>query len=298
MKLVTFQKGNTYQAGIVLGERILDISPASGGQLPSEVRALLASGEAQAFASQLVRRAQEEPDFMQQFSLPFSSARLVAPIPRPGKILCLGLNYRDHAAESGAELPSEPIVFSKAPTSVIGPGEPILLPAASDKVDYEVELAFVIGKPGKNVSAEAAMEHVAGYTVLNDVSARDYQREKPGGQWHLAKSFDTFAPLGPWIVTADEIPDPHRLALRCVINGKTMQDSNTSEMIFRIPEIIEYLTRVLTLETGDVVATGTPPGVGFARKPPRFLRSGDIVQCIVEGIGTLENPVQAEGAGA
>ncbi len=292
MKLVTFQRGGTPHAGIVLEDRILDIQAASGGRLPRDLIQILGSAEALTSALELAQHACEDTDFLKRFSLPLADAKLLAPIPRPGKIMCLGLNYRDHAAESGAEPPSEPIVFSKASTSVIGPGEPILVPAASDKVDYEAELAFVIGKSGKDIPAATAMEHVAGYTVLNDVSARDYQREKPGGQWFLAKSFDTFAPLGPWIVTADEIPDPHHLDIRCVVSGETMQDSNTAEMIFRIPDIIEYLSCVLTLETGDIVATGTPPGVGFARKPPRFLKSGDLVQCSVEGIGILENPVR------
>jgi len=219
MKLATFQKGEAVCAGIVVEDRILDIQAASEGKLAGDVKALVGSADALASARKLAERARQDADFMERFSLPLPEARLLVPIPRPGKILCLGLNYRDHAAESGAQPPSEPVIFSKAPTSVIGPGQPILLPAASSKVDYEVELAFVIGKPGKNIRAETAMEHVAGYTVINDVSARDYQREKPGGQWHLAKSFDTFCPLGPWIVTADEVPDPHGLRLRCIING-------------------------------------------------------------------------------
>jgi 2-keto-4-pentenoate hydratase/2-oxohepta-3-ene-1,7-dioic acid hydratase in catechol pathway len=210
---------------------------------------------------------------------------------RPGKVLALGLNYRDHAAESGHPIPAEPVVFCKVSSSVIGPGAPIRLPEASQKVDYEVELAIVIGRTAKGVSAARALDYVAGYTVLNDVSARDYQREKPGGQWTLAKSFDTFCPTGPWLVTPDEVGDPQALALKSVVSGQVMQSSSTAQMIFSVAEIIEYLSRVLTLEPGDVVATGTPPGVGFARKPPRFLRAGDVVECSIESIGTLVNPV-------
>ena len=292
MKLLTFQKGDRSCAGILLGERVLDVSSASAGQLPSELTSLLGDEAALARARELAQRAAEDEDFLLRFSVALNEVSLLAPIPRPGKILCLGCNYRDHAAESGMAVPSEPVIFSKAATSAIGPGQPIMLPAVSEKVDYEVELAFVIGSPGKNIRRAEAMEHVAGYSVLNDVSARDYQSEKPAGQWFLGKSFDTFCPLGPWIVTPDEIPDPHNLDLRCVVSGRTMQSSNTSELVFGVPEIIEYVSQVLTLETGDVVATGTPAGVGFGQKPPRYLRPGDVVECTVEGIGTLTNPVQ------
>jgi 2-keto-4-pentenoate hydratase/2-oxohepta-3-ene-1,7-dioic acid hydratase in catechol pathway len=293
MKLVTFEDGGQRRCGAVVdGNRVLDFSAASEGRIQPPMEDLLASGNALQTARELVARSVEDGDFSGKYCRPLDEVNVLAPIPRPGKVLCLGLNYRDHAAESGSEVPSEPVVFCKVSSSVIGPREAIRLPEASEKVDYEVELAFVIGRRARRVPADAAMDYVAGYTVLNDVSARDYQREKPGGQWTLAKSFDTFCPLGPWVVTADEIDDPGELELRCVVSGDEMQSSSTAQMIFSIPEIVEYLSRVLTLEPGDVVATGTPPGVGFARTPPRFLRSGDVVECTVDKVGTLVNPVE------
>jgi len=292
MKIVTFKSDRGPVAGVVAGERVLDVCRASDGEIPGSAVELIASEDALRRARALAERALEDSRFGEEFTVQLSQTTLLAPIPRPGKIVCLGLNYRDHAAEGGHEVPDEPVVFSKAPTSVIGPGQCIVLPRVSHKVDYEVELAFVIGKGGKDIPAAEAMQHVAGYTVLNDVSARDYQEEKPGGQWYLAKSFDTFCPMGPWIVTADEIEDPHGLGLSCTVSGQLMQSSNTAEMVFRIPQIVEYVSRVFTLEPGDVVATGTPPGVGVARTPPRFLRTGDVVVCAVDNIGSLENPVR------
>lgn len=218
-----------------------------------------------------------------------------APIARPGKIICLGLNYRDHAAESGMPVPAEPVLFSKYASSVIGPDDPILLPADSEQVDYEAELVFVIGEPGRSISAENAMRHVAGYTCGHDVSARDYQLKRGGGQWMAGKTWDTFAPMGPVLVTADERVDPHNLPIRCILNGETMQNSTTAQFVFNVPETIAYLSRIMTLETGDIVFTGTPPGVGFARKPPVFLKDGDVVEIQIDGIGTLRNPVKRAG---
>ena len=217
--------------------------------------------------------------------------RLEAPVPRPSKIICIGLNYRDHVEESGAEIPKAPLIFSKFVTSVAAPGEPILLPSASTQVDYEAELAVVIGKRTKNVAAADAMDHVFGYTNFNDVSARDMQFAD--GQWQRGKSCDSFAPFGEFVATKDEIADPHDLSIQFRLNGKTMQNSNTRELIFRIPELIEYLSRTITLEPGDLIATGTPPGVGFARKPPVFLQDGDVCEVEIEGLGVLSNPVAA-----
>lgn len=292
MRVVSFQTDNGPRAGILVGDRVLALYRVPQEGMPLTAAELLASEEALSRAGGLLERARKDDDFRERFSVPLAQTRLLAPIPRPGKVVCLGLNYRDHAAESGADVPSEPVIFGKACTSVIGPGDAIVLPEASQKVDYEVELAFVIGRGGREIAAADAMKHVAGYTVLNDVSARDYQMEKPGRQWYLAKSFDTFCPIGPWIVTADEIEDPHSLRLTCEVSGQLMQSSSTAQMVFHIPEIVEYISRVFTLEVGDVVATGTPPGVGFARTPPRFLRRGDTVVCTVEKVGTLENPVE------
>ncbi len=224
--------------------------------------------------------------------MPLASVKLLAPIPRPGKLICIGLNYRDHAEESNMAIPSVPTVFAKFTSSVIGPGDTIVLPKNSERPDYEAEFAFVIGKKARHVKAADWKEYVFGYTIVNDVSARDVQMATT--QWILGKSFDTFCPMGPAIVTADEIADPHALAISCVINGETLQDSNTRELIFKLPELIEHLTSVMTLEPGDVVSTGTPAGVGFAKKPPRFLRAGDDCVIKVEGLGELRNPVVAE----
>ena len=218
-----------------------------------------------------------------------SSVHLASPIPRPGKIICIGLNYRDHAEESGMAIPTSPIIFSKFGTCVIGSGEAIQIPSGSEKVDYEAELAVVIGRTAKNVSAGEAMEHVFGYTNFNDVSARDFQFAD--GQWQRGKSCDTFAPMGPSVVTADEVPDPHNLNIRFRLNGETLQDSNTCQLIFKTPELIEFLSAVITLEPGDVIATGTPPGVGFARKPPIFMKPGDVADVEIENLGILTNPV-------
>ena len=223
--------------------------------------------------------------------VPSRDAYWFAPVPRPGKLICIGLNYRDHAAESKMAIPKRPVVFSKFSTAVIAPGEPIVLPAPSEQVDYEAELAVVIGRPAKNVSAERALDYVLGYTCFNDVSARDFQFAD--GQWQRGKSCDTFAPMGPTILTADEVPDPHKLSIKLVLNGQAMQDSNTDQLIFGIPDLIEFLSQTITLEPGDVIATGTPAGVGFARKPPVFLQPGDKMEVVIEKVGSLNNPVVA-----
>jgi 2-keto-4-pentenoate hydratase/2-oxohepta-3-ene-1,7-dioic acid hydratase in catechol pathway len=212
-----------------------------------------------------------------------------APVPRPAKLICIGLNYRDHAAESNMPIPERPVVFSKFSTAVIAPGEAVVVPATSQQVDYEAELAVVIGRRAKNVSRDQAYHYVLGYTAFNDVSARDFQFAD--GQWQRGKSCDTFAPMGQTIVTKDMIPDPHKLSIKLILNGQTMQDSNTDQLIFGVPELIEFLSQTITLEPGDVIATGTPPGVGFARKPPVFLKAGDEMIVEIEGIGGLNNPV-------
>ena len=218
--------------------------------------------------------------------------RLLAPIPRPPKIVCVGLNYRDHAAETGQAIPEVPTIFAKFPTAVTGPGHPVVLPKASSKPDYEAEFAFVIGRGGRHIAEDRWRDHVFGYTIFNDVSARDFQRAT--SQWTMGKTFDTFAPFGPWIVTADEIEDPHQLDISLTLNGETMQSSNTRNLIFGVPKLIAFLSSVFTLEPGDIVSTGTPAGVGFARKPPRYLQPGDRMVARIEGIGALENPVVAE----
>jgi 2-keto-4-pentenoate hydratase/2-oxohepta-3-ene-1,7-dioic acid hydratase in catechol pathway len=223
---------------------------------------------------------------------PLADLQLLAPVPRPGKIVCIGLNYRDHAAESKMAVPTSPITFSKYVTSVQHPGAPIVIPAGSTQVDYEAELAVVIGRRARRVTRAQAYDYVLGYTNLNDVSARDFQFADK--QWQRGKSCDTFAPMGPAIVTSDEIADPNALRIQLRLNGQTMQDSTTAQLIFKVDELVEFLSETVTLEPGDVIATGTPPGVGFARTPPVYLKPGDLVEVEVEGLGTLANPVSAE----
>jgi 2-keto-4-pentenoate hydratase/2-oxohepta-3-ene-1,7-dioic acid hydratase in catechol pathway len=217
--------------------------------------------------------------------------QLLAPVPRPGKIICIGLNYRDHAAESNMPIPESPVIFSKFGTSVAGPNQPVLLPPASTQVDYEAEMAVVIGRRARHVARERAYDYVLGYMNFNDVSARDFQFADK--QWTRGKACDTFAPMGEYIATTDEIPDPHRLSIKLRLNGRTMQDSNTNQLIFGVPELIEFLSASITLEPGDVIATGTPPGVGFARTPPVFIKEGDVMEVEIEGLGILRNPVAA-----
>ncbi len=221
---------------------------------------------------------------------------LLPPIPMPEKIICIGLNYLDHAIETGTEPPTEPVVFSKFNTAIIGDGDTIVLPRLSDEVDYEAELVVVIGSTARHVSVGHAMSHVAGYTCGHDVSARDWQKGRPGGQWLLGKSFDTFAPVGPCLVTADEIPDPGSLSIRMHLGNETVQSSTTAQFIFKIPTLISHLSHIMTLKAGDLIFTGTPPGVGAARKPPRFLRDGDVCTVEIEGIGRLTNRCIAEVA--
>jgi 2-keto-4-pentenoate hydratase/2-oxohepta-3-ene-1,7-dioic acid hydratase in catechol pathway len=216
---------------------------------------------------------------------------LEAPIPRPRKVICIGLNYRDHASEANMPIPERPVLFSKFSSSVIGSGQEVLAPLDSAQLDYEAELAVVIGKRASRVSRKDALHHVLGYVNFNDVSARDFQFGD--GQWQRGKSCDTFAPMGEFIATTDEIRDPHRLRIQLRLNGKTMQDSNTEQLIFDIPTLIEFISRSITLEPGDVIATGTPPGVGFARKPPVFLHPGDVMEVEIAGLGVLTNRIAA-----
>jgi 2-keto-4-pentenoate hydratase/2-oxohepta-3-ene-1,7-dioic acid hydratase in catechol pathway len=267
-----------------VGQQFIDLH-ATDPALPGSVRELLQAGPG---ARPAVERAVHRTD-----AVKYEAARvkLLAPVPDPPKIVCLGLNYRDHAAESGAPIPKDPVLFSKYATALIGGGDAIVLPPVSREVDYEAELVVVVGKHGRPPSAEAAREYVAGYTIGHDVSARDWQLKKDQKQWMVGKTFDTFAPLGPVLVTADEVPDPHALPIRLRLNGKTMQDSNTGQMIFPIPAVLAYLAQVFTLEVGDLIFTGTPPGVGFARKPPVYMKAGDVVEVEIEGIGVLRNPV-------
>ncbi len=224
--------------------------------------------------------------------IPPAKAHLRAPLLNPPRVFAIGLNYRDHALESGMAIPNTPVVFFKLTTAIIGPGEAIVLPKNSTEPDYEAEFAFVIGKGGYRIPASAWREHVYGYTIVNDVSARDVQFAT--SQWSMGKSFPTFCPLGPTIVTADEVADPHQLDISLKIDGATMQSSNTRELIFKIPELIEYLSSITPLLPGDIVSTGTPYGVGLGRNPKRWLKPGETVTITVQGLGSLANPVVAE----
>jgi 2-keto-4-pentenoate hydratase/2-oxohepta-3-ene-1,7-dioic acid hydratase in catechol pathway len=273
---------------------VIDLAAASGGALPSEMVAFIEAGPA------ALARAREHAQSATG-GVPLSSARLLAPIPRPRRnVFCLGLNYKAHAAE-GAEhfgqamsLPEYPIFFSKPPTSVIGPDADVQVnPKVTQQVDWEVEMTLVIGRGGRDIAKGDAISHVFGYTIANDVSARDLQF-RHGGQWFKGKSLDTFCPLGPWIVTADEVADPANLDVACRVNGVEKQRSNTGLLIFDIPTMISSLSEGLTLEPGDLILTGTPEGVGFARKPPEFLQNGDVVECEVGGIGVLRNAVRVQ----
>ncbi|MDB6092663.1 MAG: Ureidoglycolate lyase [Verrucomicrobia bacterium] len=230
--------------------------------------------------------------------VPADIKQLLAPLV-PTVFLCIGLNYRQHAIETGSPIPENPVLFFKSPGAVQHPGQPVIIPSRflkSTEVDFECELAVVIGKTCKNATRANALEHVLGYACANDISARDWQGKWGGSQWCRGKTFDTFAPLGPCLVTADEIPDPNTLRIRTLLNGATMQDSNTSDMIFNVPALIEFLSSSTTLLPGTVILTGTPQGVGVARKPPVFLKVGDVVTVEIEKIGSLTNPVQGESA--
>ncbi len=284
MKLVTFRRGNgAPEVGVVVEQNVIALSGAGIG----DIIAVLGGGRP--VMAQVENWVYQPPV---ESIVPMSSVTLMAPVPRPPKLICVGLNYRDHAIESKMEIPKAPTIFSKFPSCVIGPGEAVVLPRNSTRPDYEAEFAFVIGKGGRHIPAGHWREHVFGYTLINDVSARDFQMATT--QWLMGKTFDTFAPMGPWLVTADEIADPHALDISMEIGGEILQKSNTRELIFKIPELIEYLSSVVTLESGDVVSTGTPAGVGAARTPPRYLKAGDQMVVRVEGIGELRNPVVAE----
>jgi 2-keto-4-pentenoate hydratase/2-oxohepta-3-ene-1,7-dioic acid hydratase in catechol pathway len=224
------------------------------------------------------------------------AVQILAPVPAPQKVICVGLNYADHARETGKEAPPEPVIFNKFPTAVRAHGDPIVLPTLSREVDYESELVAVIGRGGRSIPRARALEHVAGYCCGHDVSARDWQLRKPGGQWLLGKSFDSFAPFVPDLFTSDEVGDTSNLRIQLRINGHTMQDSTTAQLIFSVAELVAYVSGVCTLSPGDVIFTGTPPGVGVARKPPVFLKPGDVVEVEIERIGILRNPVIAEAS--
>ncbi len=283
MKFVTLQRQTGNEPGMVFDDEVIGMRDAGFPDLLS----LIAGG---ADALDRVNRWVQGAPTRERFDP--ATVKLRAPIPKPPKIICIGLNYRDHAEESNMAIPEVPTVFSKYSTAVTGHMHPIVLPRSSVKPDYEAEFAVVIGRGGRHIPEARWREHVFGYTILNDVSARDYQMAT--SQWMIGKTFDTFAPMGPAIVTADEIEDPHNLDISLTLNGQVMQSSNTRNLIFDVPKLIAYLSSVFTLESGDIISTGTPGGVGFARKPPVWLAAGDEVVVEVEGLGKLVNPVVAE----
>jgi 2-keto-4-pentenoate hydratase/2-oxohepta-3-ene-1,7-dioic acid hydratase in catechol pathway len=276
--------------GVVVGEEIVDLAdPAIG--LPADMCELLAGGE------QAIARATSAPRSKAR-RIGLSNARLVAPVPLPPKVMAIGMNYRAHVMELGRELPEHQVWFNKQRTCVVGPGAPIEIPSVSEMVDYEGELAFVIARRCRHVGAKEAPQVVAGFTIMNDVSVRDWQWRSP--TWTMGKSFDTHGPLGPYLTTIDEVGDPHGLSLKTWVNGELRQDASTDDMIFSCWEMVEHLSCAFTLEPGDVISTGTPSGVGAIYEPPRWLEAGDTVRIRVEGLGELENPVVAassEGAG-
>jgi 2-keto-4-pentenoate hydratase/2-oxohepta-3-ene-1,7-dioic acid hydratase in catechol pathway len=286
MRLATLNTPAGPRPAALVGDRFVDLL-AADPTLPATVRRLVADPSALAAA----RTASAKPGAA---SVPAATARLHAPVPDPQKVVCVGLNYRDHAVESKMAIPREPVLFSKFPSALVGHGEPIVAPAVSTKVDYEAELVVVIGKAGRRIPEARALDHVAGYAVGHDVSARDWQLEKDGKQWMVGKTFDTFAPVGPTLVTRDEVPDPHKLGIRLRLNGKTMQQSNTEQMIFSVAQLVAYLSVVFTLEPGDLIFTGTPPGIGHALQPPVYLKPGDTVEVEIDSLGTLRNPVSGE----
>jgi len=282
MKLATFELDARERIGIVSGDAIVDLAQAAPA-LPRDMIALIAAWPSA--ESELRRVAAAKPHFK------LAEIHLKAPVPRPQKILAIGLNYADHIEESGQQKPERQIWFSKLPNAVNGPFDPIQMPKASSAIDYEAEFVAIIGKRCRHVSKADAPGVIFGYAAGNDVSVRDWQFHT--AQWILGKSFDTHAPFGPWIVTPDEVGDPHTLGIRCFVNGEKRQESNTAKMIFDVKEIIHQLSIGFTLKPGDVIITGTPEGVGYAMVPPKTLQPGDVIECEIDGIGRLRNAVQA-----
>ncbi|MEX2524226.1 MAG: fumarylacetoacetate hydrolase family protein [Gammaproteobacteria bacterium] len=283
MKLTLFQTGNRRGVGVIRDGEVIDCS--NEASLPDTIPAILQAGD----------EARRELEAVIKGKAPrygLDEVKLLPPIPRPGKFLCVGLNYLDHIEETGAEKPDYPTIFNKQSTCVIGPGAAIEKPRVSDKLDYEGELAMVIGRRCRHVPKERAREVIGGYLAVNDVSVRDWQSHSP--TWTMGKSFDTHGPTGPWLVTADEIGDPHRLDIRTRVNDDLRQDSNTRHLLFTCDYLVEYLSTAFTLEPGDIISTGTSSGVGFRMEPRGYIKAGDTVRIEIEGIGTLENPVVDE----
>ena len=298
MKLVRFSTdGQQPRLGAIQGDRIADLQASLAATLTrrgvvraGEIAAALVPASTRAFLEGGAAAEEAIASIKEWVTAPAASARLHAPINDPGKFICIGLNYRDHAEEANQPIPKEPPIFAKWSNAIIDPGEPILKPRGSNQLDWEVELGVVIGRTARFVPQDKALDHVAGYTIINDVSARDFQFI--GSQWMAGKIPESFAPVGPYIADRSEIPDPHVLELRLWVNGKQMQSGNTKTFIFDVRYIVSYLSNLMTLSPGDLIATGTPPGVGFARKPPVFLQPGDTCRLEITGLGQIENPVK------
>jgi 2-keto-4-pentenoate hydratase/2-oxohepta-3-ene-1,7-dioic acid hydratase in catechol pathway len=298
MKLVRFSvNGQSPRVGVLQGDRIGDIQASLAASLarrgvvrapeiaaalvPQSTRGLLEGGAATMDAVAAIT---------EWVSVPTSSARLHAPIHDPGKFICIGLNYSDHAAEAGVPVPKEPPIFAKFANAILDPGEPILRPRGSSQLDWEVELGVVIGRPARHVTRDKALDYVYGYTIINDVSARDFQMTT--SQWMAGKIFETAAPIGPYIADKSEVPDPHVLSLKTWVNGKQVQNGNTKAFIFDVRYVVSFLSNLMTLSPGDIIATGTPPGVGLGMKPPVWLQPGDVCRMEITGLGSIENPVK------
>ena len=280
MKLVTFTHNGLTRVGAIHADSVVDSDGIN--EIPADMISFLAAGKPALSAMQSLIDSGKQ-------RLAIADVQLHAPIPRPGKYLGIGLNYADHVAETGRERPEYPTFFTKQSSCVIGNGEAIQRPKVSDKIDYEGELAFVIGQRCRHVPLAQAHEMIAGYTIANDVTIRDWQMRSP--TWTLGKSFDTCGPLGPWLVTADEIPDPHQLSLKTWVDDELRQSANTSEMLFNCFEMVAYLSQAMTLEPGDVITTGTPAGVGVKMQPRGYLKAGQMVKIEIDGLGSLTNPV-------
>lgn len=290
MRLVTFSHQSRVHLGAEIEKNgkifILDLNKEIPDLAPDMTQMLQAGNPALNAVSHHIQSYHDSSLYERK------DVKIMAPVPKPGKMICVGLNYRDHAAEGNRPVPEVPTIFSKFSNCIIGPEEMIQIPLVTSQVDYEVELAVVIGQTARHISQDEALRYVAGYTIINDVSARDYQMRT--GQWTIGKIFDSFAPMGPALVTTDEIPDPGSLEISLTLNDQVMQHSNTRNLIFTVPFLISYLSQVLTLEAGDIIATGTPAGVGVFRDPPVFLKPGDKLVLSIESIGELKNTVTAE----
>ena len=305
MKLVTYIHQGTNRLGVINDSQVIDLalawdaypkhtgtSTSRQGSFPDDMSALLQSDDTTwQLVGSVTAWAEALPDSAgASLRQPLDRVRLAPPLANPSKIICVGLNYHDHCREQNIKVPDRPILFAKFPSSIIGPGDEITWPPeASRKVDHEAELAVIIGREGRHIPIDQAYDYVAGYTIVNDVSARDVQFAD--GQWVRGKSFDTFCPMGPYLLTADEVPDPHTLNIRCWVNGELRQDSNTRELIFKVPDLLAYISKTCTLMPGDILSTGTPGGVGVFRDPQVFLKTGDLVEIEIDKLGRLRNRV-------